>query len=340
MCSANVTYRVCGLILWTVFALGSQGAVALQHDHPREIANAISGHGQKIEVSADLRLNTDEMKRILVRDKCEEAGERELLRLARTGNLEEACVFAPTECIWIEAYPDNMSLAVLCKTEESFDFLDTIIDAVDQPSTVGLPVVIELKTSFTLPLVFQGLRRQSVTDLVYVAVARPNGSTRNSLWGRHYRDIVKLCRMLGLGLMTVQTGRAKGPNVQVHLDPAPYQPRKNKRRCGLLLREFQRRVGDPNQGGMSKRPIVTAYRQDALKCAWFLQQHGPTKAASVKTETGVRVAPRILQRDVYGWFQRAEHGIYELTPVGERALDVYSDVVDTLTQPNLRRLST
>ncbi len=198
------------------------------------------------------------------------------------------------------------------------------------------PVVVELKTTFTLPLVFQGLRRQSITDLVYVAVARPNGSSRTSVWGRHYRDIIKLCRMLGLGLITIQTGKAKRPSVQVHLDPAPYQPRKNKRQCGLLLREFQRRVGDPNQGGINKRPIVTAYRQDALKCAWFLQQNGPTKAASVKIETGVHLAPRILQRDVYGWFQRIEHGVYDLTLLGERALEVYADVVGTLTHSKPR----
>ncbi len=142
--------------------------------------------------------------------------------------------------------------------------------------------------------------------------------------------------MLGLGLITIRMDKSKIPWVEVHLDPAPYQPRKNKHRRGLLLREFQHRVGDPNQGGSSKRPIVTAYRQDALRCAWFLQQHGPSKAAFIKTETGVHLAPRILQRDVYGWFQRIERGIYDLTPVGETALGAYADVVGTLTQANPR----
>lgn len=44
-----------------------------------------------------------------------------------------------------EAYPDKNALLVLSKTEESFDFLDSIIDSLDQKSDVGLPVVIELK---------------------------------------------------------------------------------------------------------------------------------------------------------------------------------------------------
>jgi hypothetical protein len=104
----------------------------------------------------------------------------------------------------------------------------------------------------------------------------------------------------------------------------------------MLLREFERRIGDPNQGGMSKRPVVTAYRQDALRCAWFLQIHGPSKARRLKTELGVHRAPRILQRDVYGWFHRVERGIYALTPVGERAIHSYADVIERLTQSRPR----
>ncbi|MHC4908505.1 MAG: secretin N-terminal domain-containing protein [Planctomycetota bacterium] len=52
----------------------------------------------------------------------------------------------------LEAYSDSNSLLVLCKTEESFNFLDSIIDSLDQPSTVGLPVVIELKHADAIDL--------------------------------------------------------------------------------------------------------------------------------------------------------------------------------------------
>ena len=191
------------------------------------------------------------------------------------------------------------------------------------------PVVVELKTAFTLPLVFQGIRRQTITDQVYLAVAAPSGA---SLWRRHNRDIAKLCRMLGLGLITVRSADRGAPCVEVHLDPAPYRPRKNKRGRARLLGEFQRRVGDPNPGGTSKRPIVTAYRQDALRCAWWLARNGPTKAAIVRLETGVSRAPRILLRDVYGWFERVERGTYRLTPAGSRALADYAGVVATLVR--------
>ncbi len=45
----------------------------------------------------------------------------------------------------IEAYPDSNSLVVICKTEESFRFLDSLIEDLDQPLYPGLPIIVELK---------------------------------------------------------------------------------------------------------------------------------------------------------------------------------------------------
>ena len=192
------------------------------------------------------------------------------------------------------------------------------------------PVVVELKTTFSLPLVFQGIRRQAVTDLVYLAVAQPRAGAGARAWRRQSRDIAKLCRRLGLGLITVALDGAAPGLVEVHLDPASYRPRKSPQRRGRLLREFRRRVGDPNCGGSSKRRLVTAYRQDALRCAFFLDGEGPASLAELRAATGVAAAARILQRDVYGWFQRVERGVYAITPLGRKELLVYADVLESL----------
>ncbi len=42
------------------------------------------------------------------------------------------------------------------------------------------PVIVELKTGFTLSLFHQAVVRQSVTDAVYVAVARGKGGSSSS----------------------------------------------------------------------------------------------------------------------------------------------------------------
>jgi hypothetical protein len=172
------------------------------------------------------------------------------------------------------------------------------------------PVIVELKTGFTLSLFHQAIERQSMTDAVYIAVARGTGRRfRQSL-----KSNTKLARRLGLGLMTV---RLSDGFVEVHLDPAPYAPRKSKPRKERLLREFSRRVGDPNTGGSTRVTLVTAYRQDALRCAAHLVENGPSRGADVAKATGVERATRMMADDHYGWFERVDRGVYALTPKGQ-----------------------
>jgi hypothetical protein len=193
------------------------------------------------------------------------------------------------------------------------------------------PIIVELMRGFTLSLVLQGVDRQALADDVYLAVGVPARTMPGSTWRRERRTILKLCRRLGLGLLAVHEPTARKPAlVEPMLDPAPYRPRPNRRRRGLLLKEFAHRVGDPNSGGITKRPIVTAYRQDALRCAAVLEAQGPTKAALVARAAGVSKATGIMYRDVYGWFQRAGRGIYELSPKGTEALRTYADVIGQL----------
>ncbi len=172
------------------------------------------------------------------------------------------------------------------------------------------PVIVELKTGFTLTLLHQAVARLSISDTVYVAVPRGSGK----VWMRNLKANLTLCRRLGLGYLSV---RLRDGFVETHLDPGPYQPRKSKPRTQRLLREFARRVGDPNTGGTTRTKIVTAYRQDAEKVASFLHAHGPSKGAVVAREMDVPTATRIMRDDHYGWFERVEKGIYQLTPKGQ-----------------------
>ena len=169
------------------------------------------------------------------------------------------------------------------------------------------PLIVELKTGFSLSLFHQAIERQAMTDLVYVAVPMSKGRGFGKLLQRNQA----LCRRLGLGLMTV---RLRDRLVVVHLDPAPYRPRKSPDKKARLLGEFTRRTGDPNVGGATRQGLVTAYRQDALRCASFLSENGATKAALVAKGSGVPYARRIMADNYYGWFARVGLGIYDLEP--------------------------
>ncbi len=182
------------------------------------------------------------------------------------------------------------------------------------------PVLVELKTGFSLALLQQGVARQAISDAVYLAVPHTGHKA--------IRGNLDLCKRLGLGVMTV---RLRDGFVEVLADPVPYRPRKSKQRKGRLLREFARRVGDPNAGGATRAGIVTSYRQDALKCAAFLAQNGECKGAGVARATGVPNATRIMADDHYGWFERVARGVFMLTPKGHAGLAAYGtpDPADT-----------
>jgi len=186
------------------------------------------------------------------------------------------------------------------------------------------PVIVELKTGFSLSLFHQAIDRLSLSDTVYVCV--PRGSGRAFL--KSLKNNKTLCRRLGLGLITV---RLKDGLAEIHLDPAPYKPRQSKRKKTRLLKEFATRVGDPNTGGTARKTLMTAYRQDALRCAGTLNHNGATKAAHVAKSSGVAKARQIMSANHYGWFDRVETGIYELSPNGRRAIADYAGELETLS---------
>ena len=188
------------------------------------------------------------------------------------------------------------------------------------------PVIVELKLRFSLTLVLQGIDRLAMTERVYLAVPRPPSSRRRSpALAPDSAGIRKLCRRLGLGLILVGSR-----SVEILEEPVPYRPRLAKGRALRLKDEFDRRLGDANVGGTSGVPVVTAYRQDALRCARALALGGPMRIAAVRAAAEVPGAARILQRNVYGWFARIERGTYALSEGGGRALTRFAAALAAL----------
>jgi hypothetical protein len=183
-------------------------------------------------------------------------------------------------------------------------------------------IAVELKLGFGLPVLYQALRRLPSVDLVYVGVGVPEGRIARRNWDAQVPDAVRLCRMLGVGLLSVRGGR-----VVVHADPGPYQPRKRAAQRARLLGEFVRRTGDHNVGGTTKRARVTAYREEALACARVLAGGGAMRGSAVRDAAGVVRAGVVLRDNVYGWFERVERGVYGISDKGREALEVYADVV-------------
>ena len=173
------------------------------------------------------------------------------------------------------------------------------------------PIVVigELKLSFNLELILQAVDRAGAADEVWLAAklsARGKGRESDA----RYRN---LCRRLGFGMLAV----TNTSDVEVIVQPATAAPRRNPKKRSRLVAEHQKRKGDPAMGGSTRAPIMTAYRQQALVCASALSG-GPRRVKDLRTE--IPDAGKILLHNVYGWFDRAERGIYVLTDAGHAAL--------------------
>ncbi len=185
------------------------------------------------------------------------------------------------------------------------------VGAADVVAMKGAEVlVVEMKVGFSLTLFHQGIARQAVTDIVYLAV--PAGGARKALLAN-----VGLARRLGLGVMTV---RLRDDFVEVLADPGPFTPRKSPKKAKRLKKAFSQLKGDPNAGGATRHGLVTGYRQDAIACARFLAVHGASTGARIKNWAEVPDATRIMADDHYGWFTRVSRGVYDLTSAGRRGL--------------------
>ena len=183
------------------------------------------------------------------------------------------------------------------------------------------PIVVigELKLAFNLELVLQAVDRASACDEIWLAAkmsARGKGRENDA----RYRG---LCRRLGFGMLGIT---ARG-DVEVLVKPPTESPRRDFKKRSRLVAEHQRRQGDPALGGSTRAPIMTAYRQQALACASALSQ-GPRRVRELKPE--IPDAPKILLHNVYGWFDRAERGVYVLTDAGRAALKRWPDPAGTI----------
>ncbi|MFD1956121.1 DUF2161 domain-containing phosphodiesterase [Paenibacillus thailandensis] len=187
-------------------------------------------------------------------------------------------------------------------------------------------VIVEMKKTFNLALLLQGIERLRINDRVMLAVER--NRKKSGAHNQRFGDIAELCRMLGIGLMTVTFFKTKPAVIEVLCEPGDEPVRRARpKRQSKLLQEFRERSGDYNVGGSTGRKLVTAYREKALKLAHAMHEAGPLSPSRAKALTGNPRCAELLRHNYYGWFERIERGKYGLTPEGTAALAEYADVI-------------
>jgi len=184
-------------------------------------------------------------------------------------------------------------------------------------------VIIEMKTSLNVKLLYQACQRQRLTDYVYVAIPKPSYKVYRS---KSFKEKLYLLKRLHLGLLLVSD------TVKVELDPKPFSvqasQRVSKKKKQIHLKEFQNRMGDSNIGGVTKTKIMTAYKEQTILIASELYE--PKSIKELKAIHGFQKTSSILQKNFYNWFERVERGVYQLSEKGRKDLLQYETFINEM----------
>jgi len=185
-------------------------------------------------------------------------------------------------------------------------------------------LLIEMKQSFSLSLIYQGIERQKLSDNVYLAILKPTDKVLNS---RNFKEKKTITKRLGLGLIMVDV---KLKQLTFLIDPALPKKLKDHKKRKALNKEFLLRETALNEGGITRTKIITAYRELALKILDFLKDE-PQQLKDIVRHTDQVKATRVLIDNHYGWFKRVSRGTYTISAEGKQALTTYEDVIKELS---------
>ncbi len=195
----------------------------------------------------------------------------------------------------------------------------------------GLMVAAEMKTAMGIKLLSQAAQRQKSFDLVYIAIPKPTFKRRVS---KAYQELIHLVKRLELGLLYVDTN---GEGICTEeFPPSPFAREKSiaSRRARKTrtdaMEEFLSRSEDYNVGGSVREERVTAYRENALLIALYMLRDGAMSAKSLKKLGCGEKSYSIIHDNHYGWFQKVNRGMYDVTIKGEKATKKYKNVCDNL----------
>lgn len=196
----------------------------------------------------------------------------------------------------IKAYFEELGFKVRSEVRD--------IDVVAQKE--DLLIGIEMKVNLSISLLTQAALRQKTCDLVYLAVPKPKRIVKN----KTFKNLLYLLRRLELGLLYVDL--AKSEVVEV-IEPTFYDLNAGKRQKlkekTRILKEIKGRSLDGNQGGSTRKKLLTAYREDSLRTVALM---GILKTMAPKDLAKFNLNKTLLRNNYYNWFLRVDRGKYAL----------------------------
>ncbi len=188
------------------------------------------------------------------------------------------------------AYGEVQQLDVVCINEKDTEDL----------------IVIEMKKNLTMKLLSQGVLGKKITEKVYIAYYKPNKFTL-----KKRREALRICKGLGLGVIVVKNNR-----VEILLEPKKINGVNIKKRK-KILNEIKGIKVNINIGGCRGRKINTAFREKNIFIGCCLEKIGEGKGIELIKRFGTpKESTSIMYRNIYGWYDNVDRGIYTLNKKG------------------------
>lgn len=183
-------------------------------------------------------------------------------------------------------------------------------------------IIVELKKSFNLKLLYQAMDRRTITNQVYVGIFRPKSYRSKSV-----QQMLRLLREVGIGLITVSDTKLK--LAEVVLYPNAKKP-VNKKRRQYVDKEYSQRTQDRNSGGINKTKIITAYKEASVLALCHMEAYDTLNTYYLKKYGYADKVRNALKSNCFGWFEKAGRGTYGMSASGVEALDneEYKELID------------
>ncbi len=176
-------------------------------------------------------------------------------------------------------------------------------------------VIIEMKTSLNITLLYQALDRKKVTPFVYIAIPKPKKNFRKSIL-KMKNLLIKL--QIGLLIIDVING-ACVPYVEPTVDKSQ---RENSLKKAKIVKEISRREVDGNLGGVNKTKILTAHKELGISLCVVLEKEGVVTSKTLRDKYGFdKDVNKYLHTNFHRWYKKVGTATYELSREGKKLLN-------------------
>jgi hypothetical protein len=173
----------------------------------------------------------------------------------------------------------------------------------------GETIIIEMKKSFNIKLVYQIIDRQTFARNVYACIPRKNANA----------DVLRLLKRLDAGLITVALDSPL-KFAQIVTEPSGMKKITNSRKKKAVENEAVSRTADLNTGGTSGVKLVTAYREKSIELLCLCDKAGRLTRNDLIKAGYEEKTYSILYKNYYRWFKKEGRAVYSVSEEGKNVL--------------------